>query len=147
MDDISDAAVEALSNRHVLPVVQSLSNIFSEHASNLEWRVHIQVLIEGRHSACRLTATVIKLWRRTVLELDHLSAFAVVDHQPHVLNKISSVKDSDGKIWQFSHLSVPEDVQSVPLAIVETLFGLDFELQGARSEINQQSWLSSLQFQ
>ena len=89
------------------------------HTTDLQRRVHVEVLVEGRDLARGLAVDVVELGRRAVLVLHHGGRLAEVDDHAHVL-------------------AVPEDVDAVPVAVVEAVLRLDPQLQRPGAEVDQQ---------
>jgi len=88
VEEVLDAAVEALAYRHVLPLVVRRIELFDVQAADLQRRIHVQVLVEWRHCACSLTTRIVEFGRTAVLQLGNLGGFAVVDDElDGLLNK------------------------------------------------------------
>ena len=117
---IPDASVERLPERRVTPLELQRVEALRRHATDLQRRVHVEVLVEGRDLAGGLAVDVVELGRRAVLVLHHGGRLAEVDDHAHVL-------------------AVPEDVDAVPVAVVEAVLGLDPQLERPGAKVDEQS--------
>ena len=117
---IPDASVERLPERRVTPLELQRVEALRRHAADLQRRVHVEVLVEGRDLAGGLAVDVVELGRRAVLVLHHGGRLAEVDDHAHIL-------------------AVPEDVDAVPVTVVEAVLGLDPQLERPGAKVDEQS--------
>lgn len=69
VEEILDAAVEALAHRHVLPLVVRRVELLHIETADLQRRVHVQVLIERRYYTRGLATGIVEFRRASVLQL------------------------------------------------------------------------------
>jgi len=85
VEQILDAAVEALAERHVLPLVMRRVELLHVETADLQRCVYVQILVEWRYRARSLATGVVEFWRTSILQLGYLRGFAVVDDELHGL--------------------------------------------------------------
>ena len=60
VEDILYTALETLPGGHVLPVIMHRVELLDEQATQLQRRIHIQVLVEGRNRTGSLAVRIVE---------------------------------------------------------------------------------------
>ena len=124
VNDIPDATVEGLAQRSMAPAVIARFKAFSRHTANLQRCVDIQIFVEGRNRPFDLAVAVVQLSGSAVFEFEDGGRFAKVDDH------------ADG-------LSVPEDVNAMPVSVVEAVLRLYPKLERPGAEVDQEPRIST----
>ena len=128
VDEIADASAEALTVRKVIPAELGGVECRVGDASDLQRGVNVEILVERRHLSFDLAERRVKEGRRSIFRLVDGGEAAEIEDHPHVLR-------------------VPEDVKSMPISVIQPPRRLDFQLQGAGTEVDEQPGVSGLQLQ